>query len=593
MHQDVNVAVAKEAVNQSTSGTMIIQGYHRTKDKNSPESIAYHGYNSSSRRNGSMYGDGFYMTRNMVDHLHSRYTVQYGTVIIKNEVNMKNVLICDLALSVKVYGKPVNLWQQFVNKGVKLSQEKAKFLKKHSILCEEADANAYHTSKSALALYDHNMVDPKIWAGLAYTGSQDGACLVIYATEQVFPRAWACYEPNKLYKEFQESNTNESIDSKYVSNSDADEDEDEDEDEEEDEEEDTGKGKGSNEYKHFVVKSLTWHTLNKREVDRIRAGFAPRFSRWIEAFSKLDPSKAQNRFNECLRQITSDRVSSFFNDVAHYAELSEKNFKYVEKLLDGVPDDVWRVFLTLESGYKNITCNDKFIIKFGHYPKSEFWQNITKYRIYNGILIKLYKIWAKSLSEHLKAVTEECVAGLKKITDETEFNNAVYYITKNCSNYSCNNYNNFHNALYLVRDQKTKGSHIDRSTYNKLSSQYQNMDGPTGHKELSIFILQLLAMPEVNKNPQILALVVPLLRHYSDTGIAYVPAKPAVKKKTVDSLEILDMEPDVKEVVSEEQRKALQDSYSTSLVDVKKRGGKAVPSSSLHDDDVDDDDDDN
>ena len=126
---------------------------------------------------GSMYGKGLYTvydpegTRTM--------SGKYGDWVIKFKVNLYGYIIFDPDIALKVYKKPLSVFEQAQMLGY--SENVLNELEFVNIENEE------FTSQSALRVYRNLQYDVK---GLVFTGRNDGRVVVIYDPTTAVPMAW-------------------------------------------------------------------------------------------------------------------------------------------------------------------------------------------------------------------------------------------------------------------------------------------------------------------------------------------------------------------------------------------------------------------
>jgi hypothetical protein len=248
--------------------SVIINGFHRTSDSLAPVLIAFRGFVGEP---GSTYGQGFYLGRDFNIHL-KRST--YGRYVVHSLVDMSNVLILDRNLAIEIFGKPLSIMQQLELYKIRTGMRRTKtLLEGESATLQrswhEEETSVLDNSKkgalvkkrrlstsSMVAGHIYNVIKQLGLSGIAYTGREDGPCLVIYKTEQVVPLRWG-----KLNSE--------------ISN----------------------------------IDDVKWTELKGREIRRIRNGLAPLTQRWFNKWAELPVDECVAK---CIRFSQLCSTQQFF-----------------------------------------------------------------------------------------------------------------------------------------------------------------------------------------------------------------------------------------------------------------------------------------
>ena len=266
-----------------------IYGYHKTRSNINIHNIAYNGF--TPKKGNSIYGDGFYMCRDFITHINRS---GYGDFMIESFVDMSNVLILDPKLSVEIWGVNKSVMQQVVEKNIKVNSLKDQnTIKSWSQLCQSLDHTTAETFKK---MYDTKLLDLTHWSGVAYTGSNDGPCILMFDTDLVYPQRWTNASEESIIDA-----VNSYVKQILPSWKEGD------------------KNRYYRKYQRVVKDKpgvldshMLWHGFNQKEMLRVRAGLTPRFYQFLEHIKK-NPATAERRFYYMLSRMDYSAFHQFFD----------------------------------------------------------------------------------------------------------------------------------------------------------------------------------------------------------------------------------------------------------------------------------------
>lgn len=167
-------------------------GYHRTKNLTSIQAITDAGF---KRGAGATYGPGVYMTYDLMSQMNDRMVRLYGPYIVRCKVNLDNFLILDHKVAEAVYGyRGVGLLTQFrqnrwtYHPGRYQAKSAMDFLGNYEDeLSQRREGWNDRTADIAAILIRYL----RGFAGVVFTGEQDGRVIVAYNPSNALPFAYA------------------------------------------------------------------------------------------------------------------------------------------------------------------------------------------------------------------------------------------------------------------------------------------------------------------------------------------------------------------------------------------------------------------
>lgn len=199
-----------------TGGKIYLPGFHRTRQESAAASIVVDTLKSDKLKKGSLYGQGFYMTRIFSSQNRIGMIGNYGKHMVRCRVDVSRFISFDRAVAKRIWGENHTLADQLAEFGPwdeasqKLidaySQGLSAFWKDkrssdavypvgHSTYRKvprgknKSDTCKIHNSADIARLaYKDLQINKKV-PGIVYTGSNDGCCVLAYKIDRVLPLA--------------------------------------------------------------------------------------------------------------------------------------------------------------------------------------------------------------------------------------------------------------------------------------------------------------------------------------------------------------------------------------------------------------------
>lgn len=155
--------------------------YHRTSASNLINSVYTEGFKPG---NGAMYGRGFYSTYLLSSQEKPNMANSYGDIVVKFAVQVRDFFFFDFDEFRKV-----SLYKTLRSTPDTFIQDQIDYYKISPKIPFNPDASYGYTSEIALWLYTNSDLDRKV-KGIVFTGARDGAVVVSYDPDLIYPLAY-------------------------------------------------------------------------------------------------------------------------------------------------------------------------------------------------------------------------------------------------------------------------------------------------------------------------------------------------------------------------------------------------------------------